>query len=82
MAEERRQTNQFVLHENGSQIPLSPEFVGDGSVHRHWRRVKGDDGEWYDHVGEDDLGRWTYRHTDHNINDYPIAQFGPHHARG
>lgn len=61
---ERRTSNQFVWHVNGSTIPLSAEFQSDGSTHRRWRRVKGADGLWYDHSDEDADGRWTYRETD------------------
>lgn len=61
--------NLYVLGEDGSFIALAPEFVADGSTHGRWRRVKGLDGEWYDHAGEDAQGNWTYRHTDHDMRN-------------
>lgn len=72
---DRRKVNLFVWHENGNKIPLSPEFVNDASTHRRWRRVKSIEGEWFDHVGEDAQGRWTYRHTD-SENHIPSQHLG------
>lgn len=53
-----------VLHEDGSLLALSPEFLADvdktNKNWRKWRQVKATDGSLYHHVGESG-GEWTYR---------------------